>query len=677
MEKTGGTMTTGSSGVKIAAIYGGTVAYGDVVYLANSGKWVRATANSESTSVSDLGIALSAGAVDESGTVLKLGYVENPVWSWTVGTPVYLSPITPGALTQTRPSGTGTVLRIVGYPATTTTVYVAPGVPHTLATVEGLTPDAGDLIVGEAGAWAKKTIGTTGQVLTSTGTGVDWQTPDLPTQVIGVEWDASSSSPTLTHIDANGNATTPGVGYFDAHPVFGGRWRCVRDRATGEITYGTNARGDGLTLDGSAGDVLVREPIFYVRYQALPHLKRYRWWVSPTPAPGFEVHPHFNQRGNGSGATSLMYCGAYEGSFRVKSDDNTLYLASATGRQPWTGGSGVSDGIFRLGFSGGTGSEPTIGQTVAGATSGQQGIVEGVYTASGTWGADAAGIIYLSRPSSVTRNAVFTDAEALQVGAVTFASVAAATANANYAVDMDDLESFGNNLSKGAGVGNPWSVPARQLLMYIEYGTFDLQTALGKGIVDKSSGTGFAGELTGADSADTNIGTNGTGTGTGTNGTTPVVWRGIENPWGNIWEYLIGMLVTTDGAGTYRITKRDGSGSDTDGKLTETPGAGTFESGTGLVQAASSGWVYPVSLVSDALGCLMFAPDNSDHSAGSTSGYLCDGWYASTSSNRILLAGGRWSYGLYAGPGFRNATYAVATSDRTVGARLEFRPGVV
>ena len=171
-----------------------------------------------------------------------------------------------------------------------------------------------------------------------------------PLDVVGIEWDKSSSSPTLTRIDeygeSVGNLTSA---WFDAHPTWGNRWRCVRNRTTGAITYGSNARGDGLTLDGSAGDVIVREPAFYYRFDQSGN--KYRWWISPTERPGFTVHPHFNQRGDSSNNTSdLMYTGAYEGSFRVKSDDNTLYLASATGRQPWTGGADVSDGIFRLGF---------------------------------------------------------------------------------------------------------------------------------------------------------------------------------------------------------------------------------------------------------------------------------------------------------------------------------------
>ena len=78
-------------------------------------------------------------------------------------------------------------------------------------------------------------------------------------------------------------------------------------------------------------------------------------------------------------------------------------------------------------------------------------------------------------------------------------------------------------------------------MFYTEYASLDSQTALGKGIVDLASGTDFAGLLTGALSADTNIGVNGTGVGTGTNGQTPIVYRGIENLWGNTWTWVIGI----------------------------------------------------------------------------------------------------------------------------------------
>lgn len=70
----------------------------------------------------------------------------------------------------------------------------------------------------------------------------------------GVEWDTASTSPTLTRIDAAGGTELESVDttFFDKHAVFGTRWRCVRDRSTGLISYGgANARGDGLTLTGA------------------------------------------------------------------------------------------------------------------------------------------------------------------------------------------------------------------------------------------------------------------------------------------------------------------------------------------------------------------------------------------------------------------------------------------
>jgi hypothetical protein len=110
--------------------------------------------------------------------------------------------------------------------------------------------------------------------------------------IIGIEWDTMSSSPTLTRIDALGHEIEAvDTAFFDRHPVFGGRWRCVRDRATGKITYGANARGDGLILDGSAGDVLVRKPAYYcktrVRRRDRPRpvvgICPPRGWVLATP----------------------------------------------------------------------------------------------------------------------------------------------------------------------------------------------------------------------------------------------------------------------------------------------------------------------------------------------------------------------------------------------------------
>ena len=392
--------------------------------------------------------------------------------------------------------------------------------------------------------------------------------------IIGIEWDTMSSSPTLTRIDALGHeieAVDPA--FFDRHLVFGGRWRCVRDRATGQITFGSNARGDGLILDGSAGDVLVREPAFWVKYEYDDDTSLARWWVSARPAAGFRLHPYFYMRGGGVPAP-YMFSGAYEAYGLVYGGQ--FRLGSASGKQPVTGGVGYPD---------------------------------------------------------LPNNSRFT---------------------------INDAELYASRISPGnAGITSFWGYCADQLLMYIEYGTFDIQTALGKGIVDLPSGEGFAGKLTGVDNIDSRLAENGTGTGDGVDGKTPVCWRGIENPYGNVWKFVIG--ANFGDGGTFRLIKRDGTGT-----LAGWMAAGSYESGGGV--PTTNGFIS--GLLRGDLEEFAFLPSAV---GGSDSTYLCDYWWAPT-GDRILLAGGDWSYARGAGPGYRNASNAVSSSYRDFGARVEFRP---
>ena len=195
--------------------------------------------------------------------------------------------------------------------------------------------------------------------------------------------------------------------------------------------------------------------------------------------------------------------------------------------------------------------------------------------------------------------------------------------------------------------------------MYLEFGTFDIQSALGKGIVDLPGGTKFAGKYTGADSIDSQLAENGTGVGSGTNGQTPICWRGIENPYGNVWKFIIGCNFKA--GGVFRTIKRDGTGT-----LAGTMADGSYEAGSGVPQVNG----YVSGLLEDELGGMAAMPSAV---TGSDSTYLCDYWYAPT-GDRILLAGGNWNHGRNAGPGDRHANDAVSHSYRYSGARVEFRP---
>lgn len=412
--------------------------------------------------------------------------------------------------------------------------------------------------------------GTFGDTLFHDGTG--WVASST-TPIIGVEWDTMSSSPTLTWIDELGNSLpSPPPGFFDSLPAWGGRWRCVRDRATGQITFGSNARGDGLTLDGTAGDVLVREPAFWTKYEYDPDEGLVRWWVSQRPKTGFALHPYFYMCGGGFPAAN-MFCGAYEAYGYL--DGGVFKLGSATGKTPVTGG-----------------------------------------------------VAYPDLPNS---------------GRLT----------------IDDAELYAQNAGM-SGITSFWGYCADQLLMYIEYGTFDIQTALGKGVVDLPNGEGFAGKLTGADNIDSRLAENGTGTGDGVDGQTPVCWRGIENPYGNIWKFIIGANVDLDG--TYRLIRRDGLGT-----LASTLAAGSYESGTGL--STTDGFIS--GLLHGDLEGLAFLPSEV---SGSSNTYLTDHLYRVRANGNIMVAGGRWNHALNAGPAFRDASVGPDTSSRTICARVELRP---
>ena len=113
--------------------------------------------------------------------------------------------------------------------------------------------------------------------------------------------------------------------------------------------------------------------------------------------------------------------------------------------------------------------------------------------------------------------------------------------------------------------------------------------------------------------------------------------------------------------GIFRLINRDGTGT-----LAVTMADGSYEEGSGLTQAIGN----ISGLLKDELGGMAFMPSAVN---GSDSTYLCDHWYAPT-GDRILLAGGAWTYTRNAGPGSRRAYYTVSGSARDLGARVEFRP---
>ena len=388
---------------------------------------------------------------------------------------------------------------------------------------------------------------------------------------VGIEWDTSSSSPSLTQIDINGNTITPTTSFFDNHAIFGSMWRCVVDPNSGEVSYGSNPRGDGLDLTGASGNVMVEIPKFYVKFESSGDIRK--WWVSPIALSGFEVHPMFKMRGGT--IRPKIYVSAYEASGVL---DTVFKLVSATNKTPVTGG-----------------------------------------------------VAYPDLPNA-----------------------------GNF--DIDEAETYANNIGSGYGCWNIWTYAGIRLLFYTEMGSLDSQTALGRGVVDLASGTDFAGVNTGADSIDSNVGTNGTGVGIGSDGYTPIAYRGLENLWGNVWQFVIGYNAVD---AEYRITPRDGTG-----VLAGDLAAGEYEASIVTPPTAGDGYQSDVE-TENLLQYLMIGSET----AGSTSTYLCDYFYVHDAGEQnVMFSGGFWAYGSGAGVGILDSAHGSSYSYRYFGARFEFIP---
>ena len=124
----GYTLGTPASAGEVAQIGTfGSHSDGDLVYLNSSGNWVAADADAASSSTGLLGIYL-----DSPDRVVLKGFVRvtsstNFTGMSTIGAPLYAS-VVGGRFSQTAPSATGDIVRVIGYVVDTTNdiMYFCP-----------------------------------------------------------------------------------------------------------------------------------------------------------------------------------------------------------------------------------------------------------------------------------------------------------------------------------------------------------------------------------------------------------------------------------------------------------------------------------------------------------------------------------------------------------------------
>ena len=222
-------------------------------------------------------------------------------------------------------------------------------------------------------------------------------------------------------------------------------------------------------------------------------------------------------------------------------------------------------------------------------------------------------------------------------------------------------------LAKNRGAG--WhsdiikTTSLNQLLMMIELGALNTQTAIGQGVVSvgDTPNTENNSLITGSTSE---LG-NATGQATGTAGRVSVSYRGIENPWGNIWKLVYGVNIHGDGtqkSGVPYIC--------TDFNFAESKNSENYIS-AGFALSNASGYI---SAMGYSRECdWLFMP--SETSGNST---LPVGDYYSCTPNlngyRIARLGGYWSSGGNAGGFCWYLADGVGYRFRHVGGRLVYIP---
>lgn len=105
---------------------GATIAQWEAVYLDSTPDWNLTDASATATAGGVMiALATEAGTATNPINVLLHGIARNDGWTWTAGGPIYLSE-TAGALTQTAPTTTNAVVRVVGYALSDDAIYWNP-----------------------------------------------------------------------------------------------------------------------------------------------------------------------------------------------------------------------------------------------------------------------------------------------------------------------------------------------------------------------------------------------------------------------------------------------------------------------------------------------------------------------------------------------------------------------
>lgn len=223
-----------------------------------------------------------------------------------------------------------------------------------------------------------------------------------------------------------------------------------------------------------------------------------------------------------------------------------------------------------------------------------------------------------------------------------------------------NARALAHNRGTGWEIQTAASASASQMLMLVEYASFNMQEKIGVGVTSKvDDGATSMTEITGAT---TNLG-NASGAVMNANNFNVVTYRGEENLWGNIWTFVDGMNINAKGIHKLYVADHAFADSVLDGAYKD----------TGITLAKANGYVSAFGY-NEAFDWLFVTSEV----LGNSSLPVGDYFWQNHTYNAVMIArlGATWSLGTAAGAFCWNVNDAPSNRYRTIGARPVYFPKV-
>lgn len=289
------------------------------------------------------------------------------------------------------------------------------------------------------------------------------------------------------------------------------------------------------------------------------------------------------------------------------------------------------------------------------------------------------GCIYDTSANAYLKN----DEQVMDASKDKFSSIAGARPASGVSQNLTrpNIEQMAKNRGEGWHSFGIKTASMEQLLMIVEMGMMNLQTAIGQGVVNLpwTTGSDTTSSYAGATGSTASLG-NGTGRATKTttyeggkatdytvDGKTSICYRGVENFWGNIWKFAYGVNIWGNGKMAGGMPYICSDFNYAEGKNTDNyEGAGfTVTKANGYISAMGYSTKYDwLFMASECLGNSSLPVGDYTYITENLNGY------------RIARLGGSWSDGSGAGGFCWYLDNGVGYRARDIGGRLVYVPTV-